>query len=460
MLWAAAVAAFMNLLDASAVNVALPAILADYEASVDEGAWVILVYSAMLASTVLFFGQVCDHLGPRRLLAHGFLGFTLASAACGLAPSLDWLVLARIFQGITGAVLSATSMAIVGGHVPPEHRGKAIGMLSAASALGSLLGAPLGGLLAAGAGWRWIFLINLPVGMMAWLALRLAPPAADSATRQTWRPDVPGALLSVLGFTGVISSLALASSPHAESAVPAGLLGLFSLLCLVALVAWERRCPSPLLDLELLGRARFRDANAANFCASAFLLGGTFLLPFYLRYGQGLSQRRTGLALLVFGAVFVLASPQAGRLSDRWGAARLSTLAASAAALVMLGFAGLAGQRGLLVPMICLALMGLTYAGYLAPNNRRILSLAPAERQGAASGILRLVYYLGGAMGVCAIESLFTLLLPGGGEELPRLSREQVMPAFQAGLAACGALMALAAVFAYRSGLPEPEQRL
>lgn len=458
-LWAASAAAFLNILDGSAVNVALPAMLTDFGAGTGAGVWVVLAYSAMLAGTVLLFGQLSDGWGPRRLLAGGFLAFTAASLACGLAPTLEVLIAARFFQGIAGGVLSATSMAIVGRYVPAEERGRAIGLLSAAAALGSLLGSPLGGLLSATVGWRWLFLINIPVGMAAWIGLRRTrtpePPPAER-----WRPDFLGAALSMTGIIGLIYAVSAASAPLGEGALLPGGIALLSMAMLITFFAWERRCPHPSLDLKLLALARFRNANAANFFASGFLAGTTFLLPFYLRYVQGLSQASTGMAMLVLGAVYVLVSPQAGRLADRWGASFLSTGAALTGALVMLIFAAFAkvGQ-GLGAPLLVLMLTGLCYGLYLTPNNRRILSLASSDRQGAASGILRLLFYLGQALGVAAIESLFSSLVPGGAVGLAQIDAARLLPAFQAGLTACGTMMAICALFSFRSGRPEPGSR-
>jgi EmrB/QacA subfamily drug resistance transporter len=441
----------MNILDASAVNVALPVILTDFGTGTGAGVWVVLAYSAMLASTVLLFGQLSDRLGPQRLLSGGFLAFTVASLACGLASTMEALVVARLFQGIAGGALSATSMAVVGRYVPPEERGRAIGLLSAAAALGSLLGSPVGGLLSATVGWRWVFFINVPVGFVACLAL-LLNRMPEVAAEGDWRPDILGAVLSMAGITGFIYAVSASSDSGQDSMV----VGVLSVVTLLAFLAWERRCPHPLLNLELLALARFRDANSANFFASGFVAGTMFLLPFYLRYVQGLSQAATGLALLVLGAVYVFVSPQAGRLADRWGGTSLSTAAALAGALVMMVFALSAGHRGLPGPILAMAFIGLCYGLYLTPNNRRILSLAPSERQGAASGTLRLLYYLGQAMGVAAIESLFSALVPGGGTEVAKVEASRLVPAFQAGLAACGVLMVICAVFSYRSGRPEP----
>ena len=433
----------MNILDGSAVSVALPVVLTDFGADTGTGVWVVLAYSAMLASTVLLFGQLSDRLGPKRLLAGGFVAFTIASLGCGLAPTLKALVAARLLQGIAGGALSATSMAIVARYVPAQERGRAIGMLSAAAALGSLLGSPVGGLLSATVGWRWVFLINLPVGMAAWLGLRLVPTEPET-TQGNWRPDLGGAALSMMAITGLICTVSTGS----KVAVWAGLL---SLLTAIAFLTWERRCLHPLLDLELLASAAFRDANSANFFASAFVAGTTFLLPFYLRYVHGLSQGPTGMAMLVLGATYVLVSPQAGRLADRWGAGLLSTGAALAGALAMLSFAAMAGRPGLAVTLVALMLIGLCYGAYLSPNNRRILSLAPAHRQGAASGILRLLFYLGQALGVAASEALFGALVPGGGAGVASMEATSLVPAFQAGFAACGLMMMMCALFSYRS---------
>jgi EmrB/QacA subfamily drug resistance transporter len=450
LLWSASTAAFLNILDGSAVNVALPVILSELGADTGEGVWVILAYSTMLASTVLLFGQLSDRFGPHRILAGGFAAFTLTSAACGLAPGLQSLIAARWLQGIAGGALSATSMSIVGHHVPPEERGRAIGLLSASAAMGSLLGAPLGGLLSATLGWRWVFYINLPIGVVACLGLYWAQITHPSR-QGPWRPDVLGALLSTAGIASLAYAISASSqSPWDSPNVYAA--ALCSALILGAFCLWERRCSFPLLDLELLGKASFRHANAANFFASAFVAGITFLMPFYLRYVQQLSPSQTGLSLLAMGAVYVLVSLRVASLADRFGATFLTTGSALSAALTMLIFAYLAGRQAMAWPLLALMLTGLCYGLYLTPNNRRILSLAPIQRQGAASGILRLLFYLGQVAGVAAIESLFGRFLPEGAGKLAELPPSSLLPAFQAGLVTCALLMGLCAVFSWRSG--------
>ena len=439
----------MNILDGSAVNVALPVILTDFGADTGRGVWVILAYSAMLAGTVLLFGQLSDRFGPRRFLAGGFLAFTIASLACGMANTIELLVVARLFQGIAGGALSATSMAVVGRYVPPDGRGRAIGLLTAAAALGSLLGSPAGGLISATVGWRWVFLMNVPIGIASWLALQFSQVTEDPV-KGDWRPDIPGAFLSLAGITGLIYAVSAWSGSGGRAVAISA--GLASLAVLSGFLLWERRSPYPLLDLNLLKQSPFFHANAANFFASAFVAGTMFLLPFYLRYVQGLTQAATGLSLLTLAGVYVLISPQAGKLSDRWGGSTLSTLAAAAGAVVMLAFAAVSGRPGMGLPLLALTLIGLSYGLYLAPNNRRILSLAPTERQGAASGTLRLLYYLGQAIGVATIESLFSGSVPGGGAGVAGIAPSALIPAFQYSLAACATLMGLASLFSFLSG--------
>lgn len=174
-------AAFMNILDGTIVTVSLPTITQDLAVDTGFGVAVLLAYTVMLAGAVLPMGRTADRWGIRRLMMAGFALFTASSLVCGLAPSFPVLVFGRLLQGIGGGMLSATSLAAVGYYFPPESRGRGIGMVSAASAVGAALGAPLGGFLSEFLGWRFIFLVNIPVGVAAfWIVSRYFPADPSS----------------------------------------------------------------------------------------------------------------------------------------------------------------------------------------------------------------------------------------------------------------------------------------
>ncbi|NPU84934.1 MAG: DHA2 family efflux MFS transporter permease subunit [Syntrophaceae bacterium] len=448
---AAGCAAFMNILDGTIVNVSLPSVVHDLKVDTDVGVWIILAYSVTLAGTVLAFGKLADRLGMGRVMTWGYLLFTGSSLLCGLAPTATVLVAGRLLQGIGGGMLSATSLGAVGSYLPPERRGWGIGIVSAASALGAMLGAPIGGFLSEMAGWRWIFLVNLPVGLFAWyiVSFRFPRDAGTMANlnRRTIGIDPAGVLLSVVALGSLLYGITRGPDDGWLSAPVLGSL-LSAAFFSVAFLFRERRSPDPLLNWSLFRDRRFLVANLANFFTSMFVAGVNFLFPFYLIYVQGLGQAVTGAVLILFSGVYVLVSPVAGRMSDRIGVRLLTTGGMALASGGLLVFTFLAGAPSMAAPVGLLVLLGVAYGLYLSPNNRQILNLAPPQGQGSASGVLRLLFYLGQPLGVALAEAALRDGLP---ETVLSVSQWRSLPvaelvtAFQGGFIICAVVAALAA---------------
>lgn len=449
-LMGAGCAAFMNILDGSIVTVSLPTMMRDLSVDTRLGVAVVLAYTIMLAGTVLMFGRIADRRGPRRVMIAGFALFTASSLLCGLAPSLPSLVLGRLLQGIGGGMLSATSLGAIGYYFPSTSRGAGIGIISAASALGATLGSPLGGLISEVLGWRWIFFVNIPVGLLAlcivyrWFPMDAAP---GGGTRPAIS-DLSGVLLSI----ATLATILIVLNRGAETGWSSPLIlggGLFGALLLGVFIIHERRAGDPLLDLQLFRDPRFCLANLANVCASMMIGGLLFLMPFYLILISGLSQSATGGILLFFSVVYIIVSPVTGRLSDRIGNRVLTTGGMGIAAAALAFAAATAGYYPLAVPVALLVLMGIGYGAYLSPNNRQILRLAPDEKQGTASGIIRLFFYIGQPIGVVLVESVIRSGIPAD-----MLASGPVdFSAFRAGLIVCCAFAALSAGCSFLAGL-------
>ncbi len=443
-------AAFMNILDSTIVTVSLPTITQDLAVDTGFGVAVLLAYTVMLAGAVLPMGRTADRWGIRRVMMAGFALFTASSLVCGLAPSFPVLVFGRLLQGIGGGMLSATSLAAVGYYFPPESRGRGIGMVSAASAVGAALGAPLGGFLSEFLGWRFIFLVNIPVGVAAfWIVSRYFPadPSSLSLPRRAIA-DLPGIGLSVAALAVFLIALNRGATIGWFSPFIAGGLALAAVL-LAVFIVHERRCPDPLLDLDLLSDTRLCLANLANVCTSMMIGGFLFLMPFYLIAVSGLGQSATGGFLLIVSGAYILMSPLTGRLSDRIGNRLLTTGGMTLAAAALAFAAAATGFTGLWIPVVFLALVGIGYGTYLAPNNRQILLFAPEEKQGAASGIIRFFFYIGQPVGVVLVESVIRRGIPT--DLLAEAGRAETGP-FQAGLLVCLTLAALSAGFSFFAG--------
>ncbi len=351
---AVAVGNFMSTLDGSIVNVALPVIGADVGAGVGRVELVITAFLGTAALLLLPLGRLGDRVGHRRVFVAGLGVFTLGSALCGLAGGLPLLVAARAVQAMGAAAMMSIGPAIVTAAFPPAQRGRAIGAIGSVVAVGLTVGPPLGGLITQLLSWRWIFLVNLPVGAvgMAW----------------AWR--------------------ALPSDPPPPAAVPRG---------------------RSFLGLDVLGHRSVSIGLLAGLCSYAAMFASTLLTPFYLARVRGLPPGGVGAILIAVPVAMSVASPVAGWLSDRFGTARLPALGA---ALLGAGLGALArcGPADPLWTVAArLALCGLGMGLIQAPNNSAIMGALPRDRLGSGGGLIATARNLGMVLGVEVAGVVFAL---------------------------------------------------
>jgi MFS family permease len=379
----------------SSANIALPTLATALGASFQQLQWVVLSYLLATTALIVVAGRLGDLIGRRRLLLTGITLFAAASLGCALAPSLAWLVAARAVQGMGAAAMMALTLAFVADTVPKAGTGRAMGLLGTMSAIGTALGPSLGGLLIAASGWRAIFLVNLPLGLLAlvlaWRSLPADPPAARRVGL-----DLAGALL--LALTLGAYALAMTQAP-ALLAVAA--------VALAAFVAGESRVAAPLLRLRLLRSPALGSSLAMNALVSAVMMATLVVGPFHLAGGLGLGAAAVG-ALMSIGPVASAASGvPAGRLVDRFGAARV-------------GQAGLAAMAlgGLLIVLLPLSLGALAYVGPLlvvtpgyalfqAANNTAVMADVKPDERGLVAGLLTLSRNLGLITGASALGACF-----------------------------------------------------
>ena len=396
----------MALLDVTVVNVAVSAIQAGLGTGVRGLSWVIDGYTLAFASLLLLAGGLGDRLGARRMFVAGLAIFTLASALCGAAPGLGTLVLARILQGVGAALFMPSSLAILRQAYPgARDRARAIGIWSALTAVAAASGPLLGGLLVGSFGWRSIFLINVPFGVVAvWMAFRFVRPSPRS---------VVGGGLDLLPQLTAAASLALFTwalierpvrgwgSPVILGAIAASLAGLR------AFVYLEQRSAHPILPLKLFADRTFSStASAALLYAGAFF-GSVLILSLDFQQLRGDSPATAGLHLTAITVSFGLTSVLGGRMAARYGTRGpiLAGLAALAASALWLAAAPPAAPYPLLAP--ALAMMGIG-AGLVAPSmNAAILASVPASLSGIGAGVLNASRQVGTALGVAVFASLF-----------------------------------------------------
>lgn len=396
------IGAFIGQLDASIVQLALPRLANMFRIRLDTVSWVSLAYLLAFAAFLPLFGRLCQIHGRRRFYMLGYGVFTLGSALCALAPGIGGLILFRVFQGIGGAMLGANSIAILVASVSPAQRGRAMGFFSAAQALGVSLGPALGGLLLEGFGWRAIFWVTVPAGLLgaalAWRLLEDAPPASPHRGL-----DRTGAVLLMPAILLVVLALNEATLWGLASARFLGAIALGLTLLLLFLLQ-ERRSPTPLIDPALLGNARFILGAVALLLAYALLYGLFFTMAFALVRGYHEREGLAGLRLAMVPAAISLIAPFSSRLVAWRGISVASGFALTLCAAGLFLLAIQADARHLTDPqaLVLLALFGAGLGLYIAPATNAAVAAAPPALAGEAGALLNLMRVLGTSLGVAS----------------------------------------------------------
>jgi EmrB/QacA subfamily drug resistance transporter len=400
---AAALGSGVAFLDGSVVTLALPAIGRDLGGGFALAQWVVDGYLLTLGALLLLGGAMGDRLGRRRVFLAGLVVFMAASLACGLAMSGPVLIVARLAQGVGGALLVPGSLALIDASIRAEDRGRAIGTWAGLAGIASATGPFVGGYLIDALSWRWVFFINIPLGAAAvLLTLRHAP---ESRIRRPGRLDVAGSAAVTIGLAGVIYALievpARGWDPISVSAAVAGVLGL------VAFPLVERRRANPLVPGRLFASAQFLGVNLVTSTVYAALGGALFLLALHLQQSLGYSALAAGAATLPMTALIVVLSGRVGALAQRIGPRWPLTVGPLTAA-VGLGLLGLVrpGSQYLtgVLPGVVLLGLGLTLTA--APLTSAVLASVPADHVGAASGINNAISRIAGLLAVAVLPLL------------------------------------------------------
>ena len=410
---AVCVGAFMGQLDASIVTVALPTLQRTFHASVGAVTWVGLSYLLVLVATVAAVGRFADMWGRMLLYVYGFAVFIIGSALCGFAPSLGALIGFRAFQALGAALLQANSVAIIVLAVPKVSLGRAIGIQGAAQAIGLALGPSVGGFLLAAAGWRLIFLVNVPFGLVGMAAGLLLVPRSQHLQERV-RFDWFGLALFFPAVVALFSAISFGNSKGWTSPLILGLFGLG--LCLLGgFLVREHRCAEPMLDLALFRRARFSAGISSGMLSYLVMFGVLFLVPFYLERAVGLGSARVGLELMIMPLALGVVAPLSGRLADRLGARPLTI---GGMALVAGGLTALALLRPPTALFLALlALIGAGLGAFTPPNNAAIMGSVPEQQSGLASGVLNMSRGMGTSLGLALTGLVFDVA--GGRDVLP-----------------------------------------
>jgi EmrB/QacA subfamily drug resistance transporter len=432
----------MSTLDGSIVNVALPAIQQDLASDLTTIEWVVVAYLLVIGSLLLPVGRLGEVLTFRRVYLSGFALFTTGSALCGAAPNELALIAFRVVQAVGAAMVMAIGPAIVARTFPATERGRALGLNGVSVSVGLSLGPALGGFLTAVATWRAIFLINVPIGILAILwAARVLPAEADGEPQAF---DLRGAALSGASFFALLLALSEGQTWGWTSPATLALVGVAVILG-AAFLLTERAAVQPLIDLALFRIRPFTFGLASVIVAFAGLFTATFLLPFLLERGEGYSPLVTGLMLTPVPITMAIVAPFSGAASDRWG----SALPASAGMiLIVLALFSLTTLPTGFAPLDLvwrLVLLGLGQGLFMSPNSSAVLGSVPGRRVGTASGILAQMRVSGQALGIAISAAVVATRLPvhlaelgGGTGGEPAALAAAVHDAFVVAAAICG----------------------
>lgn len=413
-LLATILAASMAFIDGSALNVALPTLQADLQATGAQLLWINDAYLVMLASLILFGGSLGDKLGRKRVYMAGIIIFVSASLACGLAPTVQFLLAMRVLQGIGGALMIPGSLALITAFFTGDERGPAIGTWSGATTAVTVAGPMLGGFLAGIGFWRGVFFINIPLGIIALAALYFKVP--ESRDEDAAAIDYPGATLATLGLGALAYGFIAAPEQGWNNFRVYGPLAL-GLVGLAAFLFVEVRSSHPMMPLSLFRSRTFTGANLLTLFLYGALSTFSFFLPLNLVQTQGYSQFNAGLAATPFAILLALISRWAGKAVNKYGPRRLLTIGPATTGLgfLALGFVGLtpgpaAYWRTYLPGVLMIGLgMGLT----VAPLSNTVMSALKTERAGTASGINNAVSRTASVLAIAIVGGLALIIFTG-----------------------------------------------
>jgi len=399
----------MATLDGSIVNIALPAIEADFRIDLTTIEWVVVAYLLVVGSLLLPFGRLGEVLTFKRVYLVGFAVFTIASVCCGASPNVQALTAFRIVQGVGAAMIMAMGPAIVARTFPASERGRALGLNGISVSIGLSLGPALGGVLTQVATWRAIFLINAPIGLFAILWAARVLPRETPGKGQSF--DARGAALSGVALFALLLALSDGQEWGWTSPAVLGLVIAFVVLG-AAFVRTERRSIQPMIDLALFRIRPFSAGLVSVVVAFAGLFTATFLLPFLLQQGRGFSPIEAGLLLTPVPITMAVVAPFSGAASDRFGPRFLASAGMAIMALGLMSLTQLPVDFAVPDLIWRLVLLGIGQGLFMSPNSSAVLGSVPRSRVGTASGTLAQMRVNGQALGIALSGAIVATRLP------------------------------------------------
>ncbi len=400
---------FMIMLDNTVVNVALPSIEHDLHISISELEWIVTAYALTFAALLITGGKLGDMYGRRRMFTVGLAIFTLASLACGLAPSASFLIGARAVQGVGAALMNPATLSIITATFPPRERGQAIGIWAGVSALALAIGPLAGGLIVDNLNWNWIFFINVPVGAAGIVASRIfIRESRDTSHEQSI--DLPGLATSALGLFAL--SYGLIEGNQKGWTSPEILACFVSAAALlVGFVLLERHQRLPMLDLSLFKIGAFTGANTVAMLVSLGMFGVFFFVSLYVQNILGYSPTQAGAIFLPMTLLIIVVAPPAGHFSDRIGSRWLMGAGMTIVGISLLLYqrVGVHSDFWTLLPAMLLG--GIGMAMTMSPMTSAAMGAVPVDKAGVGSGVLNSFRQVGGSLGIAMIGAILASYL-------------------------------------------------
>jgi len=402
----ASIAVLMATLDSSIVNVALPTLEKAFNADVKTVAWVSQSYILAMTALLLIGGKLMVVWGERKLFIIGFSLFTIGSGLCATSVSIYMLIFSRVFQALGGAILMSSNQALIAKSFPPHQRGRALGVIGTVVSIGLASGPPLGGFLIGSLGWRWIFYINLPIGVIA-IIYCLRVLSGKVTVHEKYSFDWIGSILIVAGLGALFLGLTLAVD-YGFLDIYVLTLFVFSVVILIAFLYNEKHVPNPLVNLSLFTNRYFNLSCASAFLAFVILMPSSILMPFYLQNVMFFSPQNLGLFMMTMPLAMLLVAPFAGWLSDVIGTRLPSSLGLAILGGGLFSLAFLSANSGSFDIIWRLAVIGLGMGLFGAPNSNAILSSVPSHNVGIASGMIATMRSSGITFGIAFSVILFS----------------------------------------------------
>ncbi len=402
----AAIAAFMGTLDSSIVNVALPTLAQRFHADVDITAWVAQSYILTMTALLLVAGKLLDIWGERKQFVIGFAVFTAGSALCAFSVSIYMLIFSRVFQALGGAVLMSSNQGLIAKAFPPNQRGRTLGTIGTVVSVGLATGPVLGGFLIGHLGWRSIFFINLPIGVIA-IAYSLKSLANNPSATDGYKFDWLGSWLIIAGLGLFFTGMSLSSDLGWSDPRVFGSVGISAILMFIFIIN-ELKAQNPIFRLSLLKSRYLTQSSICPFLAFVGLTANSILMPFYLQDVMGFTPQQLGLFMMTVPASMLLFAPISGYISDLIGTRIPATfgLAVLSLGIFMLSFLDKSTTHFQIVWH--LAIVGFGMGIFSSPNSNAILSSVPRSNVGLVSGLTALMRTSGITFGIGLSVFFFT----------------------------------------------------